>query len=156
MLGKRSFICSFGRLVDVLACELYENFRFYFIPSVYILISMYIRTFFFLASTLFIARSTLFYCSSCTQIFFFLWFAFCVPHFVFFPVFTVNVLSFVILTPFSILGHFLCFLVRCVCDVYGYCNVFVCACLDNFPELFVFVFILGFNVASSVVSICFV
>lgn len=30
------------------------------------------------------------------------------------------------LTPFSILGHFLCFLVRCVCDVYGYCNVFVC------------------------------
>lgn len=88
--------------------------------------------------------------------FFFFWFAFCVPHFVFFPVFTVNVLSFVILTPFSILGHFLCFLVRCVCDVYGYCNVFVCACLDNFPELFVFVFILGFNVASSVVSICFV
>lgn len=90
---------------------------------------------------------------------------FWVPHSVFFSAFTVNV-YFLFFRPFaasfSILGHSMRFLFLwfevCLCNVYGYCNVFVGACLDNFPKLLLFLLLFLFCpcfIATSVVSICY-
>lgn len=78
-----------------------------------------------------------------------------VPHSVFFSVFTVNVYIFLLphsLLRFPFLGipyvllftHSLFLSLSCsvcLCNVYGYCNVFVGACLDNFPQAFVILFL---------------
>lgn len=130
---------SVGRSVGI--CPLLttlHTFRFYFIPSEYILISMYIRTFSFFP---------------------FCWglfspsFHIVLLHFMHTNIILLFSHSFRILCPvfrlrfgfyhkcvffrhsfrFPFSGHSMRFLFRCVYDVYGYCNVFVGACLDNFP-----------------------